>query len=186
MIVLSVHYVSSEVANWCKSNNFCIHLCQKLGDSIRKSIFYVCISDKFINFVALVSIPEAPMGRGWAGIHMAKAFLYALVLTIRESRKFICKSKTKQQRTSHEVYYIHPFVVFGRIDRSLVGRVDYIFTLAWGFPALLVSTYRAMREPTDCGTSDKTWLHVLLPMYKESILLITNLEPLVQEKRKYQ
>ena len=54
MIVLSVHYVSSEVANWCKSNNFCIHLCQKLGDSIRKSIFYVCISDKFINFVALV------------------------------------------------------------------------------------------------------------------------------------
>ena len=31
--------------------------------------------------------------------------------------------------------------------RSLVGRVNYIFTLAWGFPALLVSTYRAMREP---------------------------------------
>ena len=89
MIILSVHYVSSEVANWCKSNNFCIHLYQKLGDSIRKSIFYVCISDKFINFVAIVSIPEVPMGRGWAGIHMAKAFLYALVLTIRESREIL-------------------------------------------------------------------------------------------------
>ena len=29
------------------------------------------------------------MGRGWAGIHMAKAFLYALVLTIRESREIL-------------------------------------------------------------------------------------------------
>ena len=49
-----------------------------------------------------------------------KAFLYALVLTIRESRKFICKSKTKQQRTPHEVYYIQSslssdgFAVVGR------------------------------------------------------------------------
>ncbi len=32
-----------------------------------------------------------------------KAFLYALVLTVRESRKFNCKSKTKQCRTPHEV-----------------------------------------------------------------------------------
>lgn len=35
-----------------------------------------------------------------------KAFLYALVLTIDELRKFNCKSKTKQCRTPHEVYYI--------------------------------------------------------------------------------
>ena len=57
-----------------------------------------------------IPIPEAPMGRGWADIHMVKAFLYAFVLTVRESRKFNCKSKTKQCRTSHEVYYIQPLL----------------------------------------------------------------------------
>lgn len=37
---------------------------------------------------------------------MIKAFLYALVLTIEELRKFIDKSRTKQQRTLYVVYYI--------------------------------------------------------------------------------
>ena len=53
------------------------------------------------------------MGRGWADIHMVKAFLYALVLTIDELRKFNCKSKTKQCRTPHEVYYIQPSLASG-------------------------------------------------------------------------
>ena len=46
-----------------------------------------------------------------------KAFLYALVLTIDELRKFNCKSKTKQCRTPHEVYYIQPSLAS---DNSIV------------------------------------------------------------------
>ena len=37
--------------------------------------------------------------------------------------------------------------------------MNYIFTLAWGYPALLVSTNWAMLEPSERGTSDKR-LHV--------------------------
>ena len=61
-----------------------------------------------------------------------KAFLYALVLTIDELRKFNCKSKTKQCRTPHEVYYIQPSLAS---DNSLfvVKSAFYILTLAWGF-----------------------------------------------------
>ena len=43
--------------------------------------------------------------------------MYALVLTIDELRKFNCKSKTKQCRTPHEVYYIQPSLAS---DNSIV------------------------------------------------------------------
>ena len=58
-----------------------------------------------------------------------KAFLYALVLTIDELRKFNCKSKTKQCRTPHEVYYIQPSLAS---DNSicLLSRVLSIY-LHW-------------------------------------------------------
>lgn len=40
---------------------------------------------------------------------------------------------------------------------AFVGREDRLYTYTGvGLSALLVSTYRAMREPTDCGTSDRT------------------------------
>ena len=39
---------------------------------------------------------------------------------------------------------------------AFVGREGRLYTYTGvGLSALLVSTYRAMREPTDCGTSDR-------------------------------
>ena len=81
--------------------------------------------------------------------------MYALVLTIDELRKFNCKSKTKQCRTPHEVYYILSSLA---ADDFVVRRYEcilYTYT-GVGLSALLVSTYRAMRRPIDRGTSDKT------------------------------
>ena len=110
---------------------------------------------KSITFVTSIPIPKAPMGRGWADIHMVKGFLYALVLTIDELRKFNCKSKTKQCRTPHEVYYIQPLLAS---DNSIVCCQEcFLYTYTGvGLSALLVSTYRAMRRPIDRGTSDRT------------------------------
>ena len=48
------------------------------------------------------------MGRGWADIHMVKGVFVRFGFDELESRKFIDKSITKQQRTSHGVYYIQP------------------------------------------------------------------------------
>ena len=63
---------------------------------------------KEFTFVTSIPIPKAPMGRGWADIYIVKGVSDALVLTIRELRKLICQSRTKQQGTSHEVYCIQP------------------------------------------------------------------------------
>ena len=46
------------------------------------------------------------MGRGWADIHIGKGVFVRFGFDELESRKFTDKSKTKQQRTPHEVYYI--------------------------------------------------------------------------------
>ena len=43
-----------------------------------------------------------------------------------------------------------------RMCLAFVGREGRLYTYTGvGLSALLVSTYRAMREPTDCGTSDR-------------------------------
>ena len=62
-----------------------------------------------------------------------------------ESRKFIDKSRTKQQRTLHGVYYICS-QCFQSIFRLFSRGLLYIYT-GVGLSALLVSTCRAMREP---------------------------------------
>ena len=49
------------------------------------------------------------------------------------------------------VYYIHPSLAFVMMSMQVI----YIYTYV-GLSALLVSTDRAMREPTNCGTSDRT------------------------------
>jgi len=55
--------------------------------------------------------------------------LYALVLTIDELRKFNCKSKTKQCRTPHEVYYIQLSLAS---DDSIVRcQEDFLYILHW-------------------------------------------------------
>ena len=44
-----------------------------------------------------------------------------------------------------------------RMYLAFVSRKGRLYTYTGvGLSALLVSTYRAMREPTDCGTSDRT------------------------------
>ena len=64
-------------------------------------------------------------------------------------------------RTPHEVYYIHSHEL--RMYFAFVGREDRLYTYTGvGLSALLVSTYRAMREPTDCGTSDRMALRFFL------------------------
>jgi len=46
------------------------------------------------------------MGRGGVDLHIGKRRFVRFGFDELESRKFIDKSRTKQQRTPHEVYYI--------------------------------------------------------------------------------
>ena len=91
-------------------------------------------------------MPKASMGRGWADIYIVKGVSDALVLTIRELRKLICQSRTKQQETSHGCVLYTALIGFGRFCRSLSECILYTYT-GVGLSALLVSTCRAMREP---------------------------------------
>ncbi len=82
-----------------------------------------------------IPVPKALTGKGWADIHNGKkAFLYALVLTIEELRKFIDKSKTKQQRTSHGMYL---YTIRISIEQYLLFVVNMRLTTylhhTWGF-----------------------------------------------------
>lgn len=53
-----------------------------------------------------------------------------------------------------------------RMYFAFVGREGKLYTYTGvGLSALLVSTYRAMREPTDCGTSDRMALRFFLVYY---------------------
>ena len=60
--------------------------------------------------------------------------MYALVLTIEELRKFIDKSKTKQQRTSHGMYL---YTIRISIEQYLLFVVNMRLTTylhhTWGF-----------------------------------------------------
>ena len=72
------------------------------------------------------------MGRGWADIYIVKGVSDALVLTIRELRKLICQSRTKQQGTSHGCIVYSPHWL-RTIPLFVVKSAFYILTLAWGF-----------------------------------------------------
>ena len=88
-------------------------------------------------------------------IHNNKGVSCALVLTIRELRNFICLSKTKQRGRLMGVLY--PFLPFrlGNIVPRNKWLGLYIYTYV-GLSALLVSTDRAMRRPSNRGTSNRT------------------------------
>ena len=79
-----------------------------------------------------IPIPKAPMGRGWADIYIVKGVSDALVLTIRELRKLICQSRTKQQETSHGCIVYSPYWLRTNL-LFVVKSAFYILTLAWGF-----------------------------------------------------
>ena len=91
-----------------------------------------------------ILIPEVRVGRGLVDIHIGNGVFERFGFDELESRKFIDKSRTKQQRTPHAVYYI-PLLLASDGFSFVVKRV-YIYTNV-GLSALLVSTCRAMREP---------------------------------------
>jgi len=66
------------------------------------------------------------MGRGWADIHIGNGVFERFGFDELESRKFIDKSRTKQQRTPHAVYYI-PLLLASDGFPFVVKRV-YIYT----------------------------------------------------------
>ena len=66
------------------------------------------------------------MGRGWADIHIGNGVFERFGFDELESRKFIDKSRTKQQRTPHAVYYI-PLLLASDGFSFVVKRV-YIYT----------------------------------------------------------
>ena len=94
------------------------------------------------------------MGRGWADIYIVKGVSDALVLTIRELRKLICQSRTKQRERLMGVLYT-ALIGFGCISHSLPRKGIYILTHTWGFRRCSFRTDRAMRRPTNRGTSDR-------------------------------
>ena|GEM_PF-5906321 len=57
-------------------------------------------------FCFVLPILKASMGRGGVDLHIGKRRFVRFGFDELESRKFIDKSRTKQQRTPHEVYYI--------------------------------------------------------------------------------
>lgn len=57
-------------------------------------------------FCFVLPILKASMGRGGVDLHIGKRRFVRFGFDELESRKFINKSRTKQQRTPHEVYYI--------------------------------------------------------------------------------
>ena len=90
---------------------------------------------KSITFVTSIPIPKAPMGRGWADIYIVKGVSDALVLTIRELRKLICQSRTKQQGTSHGCIVYSPYWL--RLHFAFVAKKGYLYTYTYvGLSAL--------------------------------------------------
>lgn len=65
------------------------------------------------------------MGRGWADIYIIKGVSDALVLTIRELRKLICQSRTKQQGTSHGCIVYSPYWL--RLHFAFVAKRVFIY-----------------------------------------------------------
>ena len=114
-------------------------------------------------------------------IHI-KAYLNALVLTVRESRKF--QSSCQKQSNGN--------VLWGVLYTALIGyecilafvtlRVSYIHALTWGFQRC---SFRQLGQCESLRIVERAtdWLHVLR-MYVRTKLLTANLGSLVQKKRK--
>lgn len=75
----------------------------------------------FLYLCTVLPIPKASLGKG-VGVHMVKGVFVRFGFDELESRKFIDKSRAKQQRTPCEVYYIQLSLTSG-----VVKRVFHIF-----------------------------------------------------------
>lgn len=101
---------------------------------------------KSVIFVTSIPIPEAPMGRGWADIHMVKGVFVRFGFDAIRISQIQRQVKNKATKNAHEVYYIQPLLAS---DDSIVRCQEcFLYTYTGvGLSALLVSTCRAMREP---------------------------------------
>ena len=101
---------------------------------------------KSVIFVTSIPIPEAPMGRGWADIHMVKGVFVRFgfdAIRISQIQRQVKNKATKN--VSGGVLYT-ALIGFGRFCRSLSECILYTYT-GVGLSALLVSTNWAMPEP---------------------------------------
>ena len=93
------------------------------------------------------------MGRGWADIYIVKGVSDAFVLTIRELRKLICQSRTKQQETSHGCIVYSPYWL--RLHFAFVAKKGYLYTYTYvGLSAL----YQRCTLKDDISYLLPTWL----------------------------
>ena len=81
-----------------------------------------------------------------------KAYLCALVLTLNESRKFKSVSQGQSNRNAPKMYNIFSWI----LEFIPIRHEWEKYIHRCGLSALLVSTNRAMREPIQSGTSDRT------------------------------
>ena len=128
------------------------HVC---AENLKKNVMFpFAVLLRFINLAASITYRKPPMGRGWADIYITKGVTDALVLTIRELRNFNCLSRTKQWGRPIGCIICSPHWL--RTLRAFVAGVDTLYIyIGVGLPALLVSTDRAMRRPTNRGTGNR-------------------------------
>ena len=115
---------------------------------------------KSVIFVKSIPIPKAPMGRGWADIYIVKGVSDALVLTIRELRKLICQSRTKQQGTSHGCIVYSPHWL--RLHFAFVAKRVFIYLHIRGAFGVARFGLTGQCEGLRIVERVTDWLHVLL------------------------
>ena len=115
---------------------------------------------KGVIFVASIPIPKAPMGRGWADIYIVKGVSDAFVLTIRELRKLICQSRTKQQGTSHGCIVYSPHWL--RLHFAFVAKRVFIYLHIRGAFGVARFGLTGQCEGLRIVERVTDWLHVLL------------------------
>ena len=81
---------------------------------------------KYCIFAVSTPIQESNTDRDWLDIHIGNGVFRRFGFGELESRKFIDKSRTKQQRTPHEVYYIESSLASD--DSPSVVKEVYIYT----------------------------------------------------------
>ena len=101
---------------------------------------------------------ESPQGQRGGRTHTYnKGVSCALVLTVLNFATSTVSQKTKQRGRLMGVSYIAIIGSWSVIHTAGKPRQWYSILYTYvGLSALLVSTYRAMRRPSECGTSDRT------------------------------
>ena len=123
------------------------------------------IQNKFVPS-HLHTMPEAPMGRRrWADIYI-KGVSVRFGFDILRTSQIQTISQEQSNKDRPWDVYIHFLSALGRQPPCcLLGVTDggsgTIYNIGVGLSALLVSTNRAMRRPSECGTSNRR-LHVSL------------------------